>query len=99
MTVYVSIGNSDDRLPQGVWASFCQLLRAELDRAEAHVHGEWYSLPMSAWQNACWCVEIHADRSENLRERLRLLARTFGQDAITWAEAMVEMLAPVAVVA
>lgn len=87
ITAYVSIGNSDDKLTQKEWAAFLLRTHLLLDDAASVMHGSWYSGPGVEWQNACWCVEIPADRAEPVRDGLRLLAREFRQDSIAWAEA------------
>lgn len=90
-TVYVSIGNSDDKLSQRQWARFV----GKVDQSARHympvVHGFWLSASDSPWQNACWCAEVDDDVRWSLAERLtewqaelRMLAREFGQDSIKW---------------
>ncbi len=96
-TIYVSIGNSDDKLTQRQWSSFCEAVSTEIRRYHSTFHGEWYSLPDSPYQNACFCFDIDApDHSPilDLREQLSLLAHAFNQESITWAEADTEFLAP-----
>ena len=101
MIVYISIGNSDDKLGQLGWHQ----LADETDRAISRVaryegvrvHGRWYSLPNEPWQNACWCVQFADDPAMSavagsLREALGGLARTYRQDAIVWAVADVEYI-------
>jgi hypothetical protein len=51
MTIYISIGNSDDKLTQFQWASFQNDVSRALDAFGAHIHGQWYSAPDSAFQN------------------------------------------------
>lgn len=85
-TVYISIGNSDDKLTQQDWSRFVGLLR-DIVRTEAGtVHGEWLSLPDSRWQNACWCVEVPDAKRSGLRESLAGAAHYAHQDSIAWAE-------------
>lgn len=99
-TVYVSIGNSDGRLSQQRWAAFY----SEVDHAvrcyAQKVFGAWVSESTQPWQNACWAfvpnvamVTPDAPR-DALRRRLGAIAAKFGQDAITWAQAPVEMIGP-----
>lgn len=92
LTVYISIGNSDDKLTQAEWATFYRVTNLGIRDEAEHVHGQWMSEPASAWQNACWCVEV-ADRNV-LRLRLTLaeLAQRFRQDTIAWAEATTEFI-------
>lgn len=97
MIVYISIGNSDDKLSQREWANFLgsawQLINTEKG---AHVHGEWHSSPTSAYQNACWCVELSDGVTVGrLRAGLRHLAREYRQDSIAWAVASTEFLPPI----
>lgn len=94
VTVYISIGNSDDRLPQVQWSSFVREVEESLSRftidARAHIHGAWVSRSDDAHQNACWCVEFPQDSATamealRLRSRLRGLAVVYQQEAISWA--------------
>lgn len=84
LTVYVSIGNSDE-LPQAHWAAFGANVRGAIREAAETVHGEWVSLPWSSYKNACWCFEIPIDRVDLLKVTLANLAGLYGQDSIAWA--------------
>lgn len=92
MIVYVSIGNSDDKLTQRRWAEFVTCVQQALDgavaREQATVHGSWRSPSDAPWQNACWCVEFGTESIavEPLRELLAELAGIYRQDSIAWAE-------------
>lgn len=89
MIVYISIGNSDDKLTQWHWAAYFSDVAVAIRRAAAAgaVHGQWASEPASAWQNACWCVELNTDSAELLKLRLAEIAENFRQDSIAWAVA------------
>lgn len=95
-TIYISIGNSDDKLTQQQWASFYRHVNLAIRDAASAVHGQWVSEPAAAWQNACWCVEIPDNGSIGmLRGRLAAEAAAYLQDSIAWAEVPVtEFLAP-----
>lgn len=96
-TVYVSIGNSDDKLSQLQWSQFHLQTHLELHAVASEMHGAWTSGPTSAWQNACWCIEIEDELVEQAKLELKLLARQFRQDSIAWAEVPVtEFIKPVA---
>lgn len=92
MIVYISIGNSDDKLTQKEWTDFI----ADVDddvQGSGHIHGRWFSAPDVEWQSACWCVEIDESfnrgpevRAQRLKANLAVHARTYGQDSIAWAE-------------
>lgn len=93
ITVYVSIGNSDDNLSQADWASYALDVDRAVNKAMGYagstVHGRWYSLPSEPWQNACWCLEWHDDLSgivEAFKRSLAVIARTYRQESIAWAQ-------------
>src|SRR5688572_8500137 len=95
-TIYVSIGNSDDKLSQQEWSNFVMLVDAKLTpdgyNGIDERHGNWRSNPDEPWQNACWCVAIeHEDPAvvAELKGSLAKLASRFRQDSIAWAEAPV----------
>jgi len=87
LTVYVSIGNSDDKLTQTRWSDFHARFLALLREHANAVWGAWLSNPADPWQNACACVEIGPDSVTALTRELARLAAEFDQDSIAWAEA------------
>ena len=89
MIVYVSIGNSDDKLSQQEWSRFYGSVSVELSSAARSVHGQWQSLPSSPFQNACWCIEVSNSDAAGLKALLAEIAKEFEQDSIAWAEAPV----------
>lgn len=93
ITVYVSIGNSDDKLSQADWSEFWGRVHHRVGSAPK-VHGMWTSQSTWRWQNACWCIEVRDDYVDTLKAELRKLAKEFRQDSIAWAPAQVEFLGP-----
>lgn len=87
--VYISIGNSDDKLTQKQWSEFwgdvALILRPSDD---IRIHGVWMSPPAGPFQNACWCIEhnLLKNELEALKDSLRKIAQTYNQDSIAWAE-------------
>ncbi len=94
MIVYISIGNSDDKLTQREWSEFVadvdRSLRwwcnenastAALNSPAGRIHGHWLSASDSPWQNACWCVEYvdHEDWPEQIAGQKTSLARLAAQ--------------------
>lgn len=92
LTVYISIGNSDDKLTQAEWASFYRDTCLNIRDFAGQVHGQWVSEPASAWQNACWCIEITEENALTLRAYLLDVAEKYRQDSIAWAVATTEFL-------
>ena len=87
ITVYISIGNSDDGLSQVMWADFIHSMELALTNLAYHQHGEWFSEPTSEYQNAIWCVEVRTVMIQQLKVRLSKLAKRFKQKSIAWVEA------------
>ena len=84
--VYISIGNSDDKLTQREWAGYFSAVALMLQH-RGKVHGQWASEPASAWQNACWCIEFtDPDQMSDTKRDLAVVADYNRQDSIAWAE-------------
>jgi hypothetical protein len=84
-TVYVSIGNSDDKLTQREWSEFVGDVDDAVCLFADTIHGSWYSLPNKAWQNACWAFEVNPVRACALKDQLARLADRYRQDSIAYA--------------
>ena len=90
ITVYVSIGNSDDKLTQDQWRMYQLIVRAALRKHAQEIHGEWYSVPTAQYQNACFCVVLRdGDLAEMVKMQLAEIRETYRQDSVAWAEAPV----------
>jgi hypothetical protein len=87
MIVYISIGNSDDRLTQKEWAQYVLEITTFV-AGLGHTHGAWYSEPASAYQNACYCVEFKT-QSDAYDAKIRAMdiRAKFRQDSVAWAVA------------
>lgn len=87
ITVYASIGNSDDKLTQAEWAEYIAGFIATIDHYADRIHGQWFSAPDSPFQNSCVCFEIEPDKKRGLAPELMKLVADYGQESIAWAEA------------
>ena len=94
ITVYVSIGNSDDKLTQAEWAAFWGETQAAICAHADRIYGEWISAPASRWQNACTAFDVSRDRAADLRDQLARVAARYRQDSIAWAEARTFFITP-----
>src|SRR5690242_10967670 len=92
--VVITIGNSDDKLPQLEWSGFCGLVHGAVINWSTEVHGVFYSLPHTQYQNAAWSFVTTEKMEPALRARLHELAGLYGQDSIAWMEGKVEFLEP-----
>jgi hypothetical protein len=104
-TVFVSIGNTDNRLTQQQWSSFYTRVDWEIrhlgeDSGEyVIIRGRWVSPSTDPYQNACWAFTPYSDIwdgedgvREYTRQTLQEIAGDYGQDSVAWAEATVEFL-------
>lgn len=91
--VYISIGNSDDKLTQFAWSTYVadvdEVVRRAAEAPLGAVRGRWLSEPASEWQNACWALQLPADMAPiyTLKHELAAIAVAFNQDSIAWAVA------------
>jgi hypothetical protein len=92
ITVYISIGNSDDKLSQFEWSAFCKDTNEEVLGAAVRVLGIWFSDPSSPYQNCCWGIDLDDADAPRLKRRLALVAGWFRQDSIAWAVASTEFI-------
>lgn len=93
MTYYVSIGNSDDKLSQVKWAQFQASVLCTVQIYANKIHGVWYSLPVTPFQNMCIAFECHEpERLESVKAHLRILAGQYQQESIAFAKAETEFI-------
>lgn len=96
-TVYVSVGNTDNKLSQREWYGLHTEVALFVTVYAKRVLGKWYSEPTSPYVNACFAFEIdEGANEEKLRHFLEATALKYHQDAIVWAEATTEFIHPVA---
>jgi hypothetical protein len=94
-TVYISIGNSDDKLSQADWSLFVANVHHLLSCSVTATHGEWYSLPGAPFQNACFCVEFSSqEQVESVKSALAGWAKSYRQESIAWADAETTFIKP-----
>lgn len=86
-TVYVSIGNSDDRLSQAEWSRYWASVSNCVHNYADGVHGEWTSDTTDAYQNAIWGFDIDDDHIRPLKAELAERKVLYRQDSIAWTEA------------
>lgn len=88
LIVYISIGNSDDKLTQAEWSKYYDMVDSHIMSRRVVTHGRWVSETTNAYQNACWCIEpsFGPNGLTDLKEVLASIAKEFNQDSIAWAE-------------
>lgn len=91
-TIYISIGNSDNKLTQVEWRALITLVRSELRKPGVRIIGEWFSLPDEPWQNAVFAFQAGPRQTEWIKDTIARAAPMFKQDSIAWATAETEFL-------
>lgn len=85
-TYVTMIRNSDSRLTQGEWATFCTILGRVIRRLADKVHFLGHSNPDATWQN--FCVVFEGPDTDEFREaitgRLAILADLNDQESIAF---------------
>lgn len=93
IVIYLSIGNSDDKLSQGEWAGFWAEIEFGVAALADKTHGTWFSNTVSHWQNACWCLEFSTPgRLEEAKQAAIDIRRRYRQDSVAWAVAETEFI-------
>ena len=91
--VYLSIGNSDDKLTQAEWSSFVLDVSTEVVSLASQIHGAWFSHPAAPWQNANWCLEFASEAAMKTARDAVIDARSrWRQDSVAWAVAEPEFI-------
>jgi hypothetical protein len=87
ITVYASIGNSDDKLSQREWSEFVREMEHIVGRHASQVYGWWFSMPDAPWQNAVVAFLLDTHKADQVRAEMSKLRAAYRQDSIAWAEA------------
>lgn len=85
VTLYICIGNSDDKLRQSEWSSFVREVKQVLVMFVDQMHGEWFSASDSRYQNACWCVEVKQGKADPMNTELARVRKNYMQDSVAVA--------------
>lgn len=92
-TVYLSIGNSDDKLSQAEWAGYISSIDEAVTPDAEHVHGRWFSNPADPWQNACWCLTYNSIENMLIAQNtVTEIRKFFRQDSAAWAIAETQFI-------
>lgn len=89
-TIYISIGNSDNKLTQLQWSAFCNETETRLGCVAREWHFVGFSKPDAPWQTMCCCIVVANNSMNELRQQCKALAANYGQDSVALAVAEVE---------
>lgn len=80
--VFVSIGNSDNKLTQAEWNQYCLEVETYCDHLSTRFYAKCYSLSNAPFQNAVFSMECPATTISSLRSCLSMAANKYRQDSI-----------------
>jgi len=89
-TITVQIGNTDNKLSQRQWASFCNAVHRSIvyhthDIVDA-IHFSAPSVGWADWQNAAWVFSCADTEIDSLKSSLNAARLDYKQDSIAWTE-------------
>lgn len=95
----ITIGNSDDKLPQQKWSEFVSDVHDFVMRWHYPIYFHGLSVGSAPWQNACWVLDARdlfgeVAAIEILRQELGKLAKKYKQDSIALTLGGSEMITP-----
>lgn len=85
VTIYITIGNSDDKLSQVEWSRYISDVQRAISTWGGKVYGEWFSRPDVPFQNACFGASFDHDNIGGLLMNLRQIRELYRQDSIAFA--------------
>lgn len=85
-TIYLAIGNSDDKLTQLEWSYFIKDVEDRVVPMATEVYGRWFSAPDDPWQNACWALQFKSVQRETEAEKIVTeIRKRYRQDSAAWS--------------
>lgn len=91
-TLAIQIGNTDDKLGQQQWSSYCNNVNEIIKLICESIYfsgGSTYDMP---WQNACWVCDVNIQDIATLKERLTECRIVYKQDSIAIVVGEVEFI-------
>ena len=89
-TIALQIGNSDNKLSQRKWASFCNAIHRAITYHTSDVidsiHFSAPSVGWADWQNAAWVFSCPNSEIKALKERITEIRKEYEQDSAAWLE-------------
>lgn len=85
VTIYASIGNSDNKLTQQEWSEFFLVFNAAMTLVSDQIYGVWASRTTDRYQNACIAIRMKKKHLAHLKNDLSEIAEDYKQDSIAFA--------------
>lgn len=89
-TVTVQIGNTDNKLTQQEWSEYATNVVALVKHLAVETHFCGASEGTLPWQNLC--IVVATMRADDMRAKLKAVAKTFKQDSVAFTVGKTEMI-------
>ena len=90
LTITIQIGNTDNRLSQQEWDSFCNSIYRSIvhytNNLDNPIQFSAPSVGWANWQNAAWVFLCENSRSGSLRKIITETRKNYKQDSVAWTE-------------
>jgi hypothetical protein len=83
--LYITIGNSDDKLSQVEWSRFIADVQRAIVHWGGHTYFEGFARPDLPFQNACFGASFDHDNIGGLRMNLKQIRELYRQDSVAFA--------------
>ena len=91
-TVCIQIGNSDDKLSQREWWSYCTDVSVACLQTEADIHFRGGPATNFPYQNYCFVLEAEDNVLASLKAGIVEIRKKYGQDSVAWTEGRTEFV-------
>jgi hypothetical protein len=92
MNVSISLGNSDNKLPQKQWADFVEEVRKAVYDVCCQIHFFGGPPNYESWQNMTIVFDVSDAAIPHLKEDLTKIRTKYFQEAIAWLEGETEFI-------
>lgn len=93
-TITIQIGNSDDKLTQSRWASFCHEMYNTIINYVTQIHFSGCSQGDANWQNACWVIvcNLTTEAFEEFKTEISAVGKRFEQQSVAFTVGETEFI-------
>lgn len=91
-TVTLSIGNTDNKLTQQMWANFVEQVGSLIRAWGGVIHFFGGPANYEPYQNVAWIFEIEERNIGTVKERVRVIASIHRQDSVAWLEGITQFI-------
>lgn len=88
--IFISVGNSDDKLTQAQWSEFVQRIGRIIDDYATEIH--FGAVTLAAWDNVAWLIDCTDYLAPSLKNALTEYRQIYDLDSVAWLEGETEFI-------